>query len=395
VGYDGFESFILASVKLDSNEKSAISTDYQGLVLLTFPGEMRYPLLLDGRGLEIFLESDRAAPAFVDAPENDFLYQFLRTSVQYHTQLRLLENYLAEFSAGDAFAPEVENEFDRVNAELNALHSKLPNASFSMASVLLQARLLMESTYSVSTPEELNESKVMIRDYINTHYDLMARSDMLQEFGRQYMMMNEYVSRGKSQLKEDILKDVSDWIRLLDGRISASQVIEFFVATYFNRSMITRASEIVHEFYDIVLTDSQPMPFMLGDTLADLSITNQDGILTEQLNDWDLHKVIAIVSFESKASMAENVMLLRGITSEHLFLPVVVVSETGFSKDLCLMSQLSTAYLFYGNDAGWLEDNAGTSAEIPLFMLLDENNVVLAIARDWNIILEEELKYHD
>jgi hypothetical protein len=59
------------------------------------------------------------------------------------------------------------------------------------------------------------------------------------------------------------------------------------------------------------------------------------------------------------------------------------------------MSQLSTAYLFYGNDAGWLEDNAGTSAEIPLFMLLDENNVVLAIARDWNIILEEELKYHD
>lgn len=394
VGYEGFDSYPIAIIDIQAGEKQEISTDYIGLALLIFPAGQRYPVILDGKDHKINLEKESGVPHFSNSGENEFLYDFLENSMIYHTQLRILDATTNELGTEDDFAGALDQEISRVNNSIDSLHALLPDASVPMASVFIQARLLLESTYGISTIEELNDRKTLILDFIIDHYAYIGNSDMLQELGRQFMMMNEYVGRPKEQLKQDINQDVSNWILALDGEVNPADVVEFFVATYYNRSMVTQASEIVHAFYDIMLpSPSNDFFLQIGDTVPNFSVTNNDGILLEQLNTWDLLKILAIVSVDSKASLAENVVLMRMISAEKLFLPLIAISPQGFSTQLTSMSQLTTAYLFYANDDAWIDTYLASAPPLPLFMLLDKYNVILAMSNSRNEIFQEACKY--
>lgn len=394
IGYEGFSSYPIARIDIQAGEEIEISTDYIGLALLVYPAGQRYPIIMDGKEHQIILEKENSVPQILESVENEFLYHFLANSMMYHSRLRVLETKYIELGAEDSLTPKIIEESLQINKSIDSLYALLPSASYPMASVFIQARLLMESTYSISTLEGLNDRKLQILEYISLHYDYIGHSDMLQELGRQYMMMNEYVGRPKEQLNQDIIQDVSDWIACLEGKVHPDDVVEFFVGTFYNRSMITQASEIVHAFQDIMLQGpSNAFPFQIGDTIPNFSITNGDGVLTEDLNTWDLPKILAIVSTDSKASLAENVILLRRISDKNRFLPIIALTSSGFSAELITMSQLTTGYLFYANDDIWDNTYLGEITPTPFFLLLDEHNVIIAMSRNRKEIFKELSKY--
>jgi hypothetical protein len=393
IGFGGFGSFVLAQIEMKSGQEEVLALDYHGLALLVYETGRRYPIVLDGQNCAISLERGSGVPIFTDSGGNKFLYHFLGSSMQYHTQLRMLEETSGELGETDDFSSDILMESKRINGSLDSLYATLPNDQFPLASTLLSARLLMESTYSISTIDDLNDRKAVILDFINKNYSSLQHSDMLQELGRQFMMMNEYVGRGKVQLKKDIIQDVANWVEVLDGRIDAAEVVDFFVATYYNRSMVTQASEIVHAFDCVML--SLPEEIMLpkiGDTIPDFDIADNDGILTENLNSWDLPKILAFVSPEKKASLAETVILLRMISADKLFLPVIAIPVESLSDEIISMSNLTTAYLFFARDSKWTDNHFGRPIAMPLFLLLDENNVLVAMSTKSAEIFSEALK---
>jgi len=393
IGFDGLGSFNLAQIEMISGQEEILALDYQGLVLLVYEAGQRYPIVMDEQNCVISLEKGSGHPIFTDSGGNEFLYHFLGSSMQYHTQLRMLEETYSKLGEADDFSADILTESKRVNGSLDSLYATLPNDQFPLASTLLSARLLMESTYSISTLDDLIERKAVILDFIYKNYSKLQHSDMLQELGRQYMMMNEYVGRAKVQLKKEIIQDVADWVEVLDGKIDAALVVDFFVATYYSRSMVTQASQIVHAFDDVML--SRPEDYLwpeIGDTIPDFDMTANDGFLTEKLNSWDLPKILAFVSPEKKTSLAETVILLRMISVDKLFLPVIAIPEIYLSPEMISMTNLTTAYLFFARDSKWTDNHFGRPLALPLFLLLDENNVLVAISMKSDEIYTEAYK---
>jgi hypothetical protein len=58
---------------------------------------------------------------------------------------------------------------------------------------MIEAKQLLESTYSIKTIKELQAMKESLHTFANIHYHDLQRSDILMRLIAQYFMLHEYV----------------------------------------------------------------------------------------------------------------------------------------------------------------------------------------------------------
>jgi hypothetical protein len=389
-GFDAFRAFDIAEVDLPAGRDTIITAHYCGLALIRYANGSVYPLIMEGADTEVRFGNDSPLPIFPEGSENQFLYAFLTT----HHELGSRTAYLQNLMSGVADVPDtldgISEEIGLLKLMLDSLAASLPDPEYPLASFFLRGRMLIESSYGIRTQEELENHKQEFLAYIGNGFTQLRHSDLIQETGRQYMMMNEYVLTGKNTVSETRIGDVAAWVEMLDGLVPAREVIDFFTGVFYERSMVSQASAIVHAFRGDIFPAAFPgFPFQPCDTVPGLLLTNEEAVRTENLADWDVPKVLSFVSAGNMASLSETVMLVRNIGDAGMFLPVVAVPLEGFSVAHTGMHRLCRGFLFYAMDEEWRKQYLHSGMQLPCFLLLDGSNVVTFVSADRQEIMLE------
>ncbi len=402
-GYNGFSSFTIAELHIDSGSTATINTDYEGLVLLIYPQGQRYPLILSDDKLEINIHSPGVKPDFINSQENEFLYDYLSKYRKLEYQLMLLKETMSEMESSDPFFPELEKEQLRVQAEREKLKCTLTTNEYPMASTLLAARLLNESTYNIKTSFELNERKEAYHQFVKENAGRLIHSDMLMELARQYFMMHEYVSfipegtkdimYGKMEFNNAIISSAGNWIDLLQDMVAAEKVLDFCVGLYYDRSMVGQATGIIDAYREIAFCPGTgSIEFNIVEEVTDLSVVDSKGFNKMPMSALNLYKVLALVADTCNISKVETIALARLITEKKIAATVVVVPSGQLTENYKIMDRMYTGTFYFAQDEGWYQQNIKSHGTIPLFILLDKDNKVLEVSPDRHEIINEILK---
>jgi hypothetical protein len=388
-GFDAFSTFDIARVDLSGGRDTIINNPYRGLALMRYGNGSVYPLIMEDTETKIIFPNDSPLPVFPDGGENLFLYGFLTSFRELSARAGHLQYLLAGAEGDEDSLSHFREELGLVNSRLDSLKAGLPEPDYPLASLFLRGRMLIESSYSIRTHEELQSHKGEFLTYIREGFPQLRYSDLIQETGRQYMMMNEYVLSGKDVVNQTRINDVADWTGALAVWVEPAAVVDFFVGAFYGRSMVTQASAIAGSFAGIVISDGcVPVPFEICDTIGGLILTDYEGLRTENMDDWDVDKVLSLVSEDDMVSLAETVSLVRDITTEGLFLPLVVVPAEPLSLRHLGMRSLCQGFLFFATDESRQQIFPGSPPGLPCFLLLDSSNRVLICSSSRKEIIE-------
>ncbi|MBN2543885.1 hypothetical protein JXI42_13590 [bacterium] len=399
-GYDNFESFTIIDTSIDSGSSIKLTTDYDGFAIIKFFNSVQYPLIISQDTLSTYLHDPGEAPTVQNSPENEFMYGWLSTYVQSRSNLFTLEQ---ELSTIDSLEPEYdqkEAEIRITQGQLEKQEELLSASGFQYAKPLLQARLLNESTYGIKTLDELNEKREAFEHFVNNNYDILQHSDMLMELIKQYFMMHEYVSyleegsediKGSKKLQyEYILSGVDDWVELLKGRIESREVVEFCAGLYYARSMVTQASRIFDHYRDeFLLNDTGVKKYLFerNEQFPDLAYVDAEMESRVKLAQLKGEKIIAVISGSSLFSKVETIILARTLEENSNNVPIIFIPVEKLSNDHLLLDKMFAGDLYFIHDEAWQKEYINKDTLVPQFILLSNDNNVIAVSNDFGYII--------
>ncbi len=362
--FNGIVENSLFQGRLAAGRKQEIATSYQGLALLLLEGGRQYPLLLDDTSLQVTIITPAAAPVIDGSNANDALYSALK--------------------------------------EKTPVPEKYP-----FAHLMIQAKNLLESSYSIKTVQELTDKRKEFQEFVKTHYQQLRFSDMVRRLIGQYFMMHEYVryheqkepdkpprQNGATSYKNLYLKQqihgnefsdktrrlthqdavisgVGAWLDLLQALIPRQEVLNFCVGLYYNRSMATLGHRIVAAYpRDAFCPGMEQDHFNFPLELA-IVVRNGKDELEMSLGDFQggSEKDFAFVSTGCPVSMVETVIRARQLAKEGKNQPLFVVPlEPLSTRHFAMNRMVSKGRMLFVRDEKWRKKNLARIIRLPLFL---------------------------
>lgn len=323
---------------LAADSKQEINTPYRGLALLVFAEGQSYPVIIGDKSFTLNIVEPGNPPSFTGSIDNASFYKSL--------------------SSGDP-VPE----------------------QFKFAHLMIQAKQLLESSYSIHTVKELTTKKQEFHAFIRTNYHNLKHSDMIKRLIAQYFMMHEYAdyhiegtpaTEIKKRYQEEILTGVANWLKVLKPHITEQEILNYCVSLYYNRSMVTLAALIIEHFKDAAnCPGDAPETFTFP---GELQILQALGNKTINLSTIKGNKLIVFVSEQCPVSMVATVSKARKLADENQTIPLIVVPiEKLSSKHLAMNRMIRKGKLLFVSDEKWRTDNLPQNIKLPLFIQLEND----------------------
>jgi len=254
------------------------------------------------------------------------------------------------------------------------------SARADIARFRTRAEQLLESSYSIRTPEELNDRKKAFHGFVRDHYQDLKHSDMIRRLLGQYFIMHEYVkyhTKGapvtdiRKKYREAVLAGVGSCFKILKPYIPEHEILNDCVSLYYNRSMVTLASLIIANFRDVAYCPGvEKEKFSFPDELA---VVDANGKMERKLGEFRGDRVIAFVSNDCPVSMVETISKVRELADRKKDVPVIVAPLQKLSGSHLAMSRmLSSGNIFFINDEKWRKDNLPKNIKLPLFIRIGD-----------------------
>jgi hypothetical protein len=336
-GFNSLETNSIYKGTLDANTKYEIDTPYRGLVLLTFSGGQSYPVIIGEQYFSLNISSPGKLPSFSKSPENDIFYKALKDGEQVPSE-------------------------------------------YAFANLMIQAKHLLDSSYSIRTRKELTVKKKEFHEFVNKHYENLSHSDMLKRLIAQYFMFHEYIdyhSKGAPatdimvKYRKEVVSGVRSWIKILQPHLPEHEILNYCVSLYYKRSMVALASLIIDNFRDAA--------FCPGDNRKifsfpkDLLISKTDSMQKIKLGDLKGRKIISFVSEDCPVSMIKTVIKTRQLANQKENLPVIIAPLDTSRSYLNMARMISKANMFFISDKKWRKENLAKKIKLPLFVVVDDN----------------------
>lgn len=337
--YDGLEEISLFKGNISAGGEQDIQTGYHGLALLCFANGPRYPFIIGNESFTLRIVNPTVPPVFPGGGENVFLYQMLDGGAH--------------------------------NAK-----------KYNFARLMIQAKQLLESSYSIKTIKELTAKKEDFHEFVSKHYKSLRHSYMVRRLLAQYFMMHEYIDyhvKGapvtdiQVKYQQEVLNGVKRWMEVLEPYCQKHEVVNFCISLYYSRSMVTLASRIIEHFRDAAYCPGfkETKDYNFPD---DLIITDSSGTRDRKLGTVKGKKTIAFVSDDCPASMVETVVKARQMVNNNKGEVLVVASLEQLSKNhLSLNRMIVNGNILFIKDERWRENIRTPKIGLPLFISIDEN----------------------
>lgn len=335
IGYNGLIEIFISKGDVAAGGEFEIDTAYRGFALLVFSGGQGYPLIIGDELITAHIAGPGMPPTFTVNSENEVFYKAL--------------------TAGDPVP-----------------------AQYNFASLMIQAKQLLESNLSLRTIEELHAKKQEYHEFVVEHYDRLKHSDMVRRLIAQYFMMHEYVDYHvegapatdiRVKYQQEVLNGIGSWLDVLSPHIPRHEILNYCVSLYYNRSMVTLASVIVDNFKDVAYCPGdEDATFTFPDGMI---IT--DGYTERKLAELNGDKIIAFVSVDCPVSMVETVSKARQLADEKQTVPLLVAATEKLSyKHLVMNRMIRTGKLLFVSDEKWRTDNLTNEIKLPLFIKIED-----------------------
>lgn len=389
IGFNQFENFTIEKVKVDVDKPTILETEYKGFALLVYNGGQRYPLIIGKNDLKIKLTSPNIPPKFEDNKEMDFFYDYLSNYRQQQHETMLLNETIKNLGEGDPLVKELDAQKAKVEEDQLALIKTLDKVKYPTVVTVLKAKLLMESTYSIQTIEELDDRKDKMIQYVLKNYKVLQHSDMLLEILKQYYMMNEYVYNSNVTFEETIVKDANRWMNSLKKRISEREVLASIIQVFYNRGMISYASEIIKNNLGLVNGKSaEEIEIDLSD-ISDYVLEWSKGNNKRKMKDINYIKLISVVSDEDVFSKVETIKLQGYLNDKKSNINLITLPENKLNEGILGMNNLVQGEINYIANKGYAADKMGSNISVPFFIMLDAKNNIIKKATDRYTIQRE------
>ena len=337
-GYDGLSEKTLFRGELVAGIRQDVATSYKGLAVLHFKQGQIYPIIIDKQSFLLKISGPSTMPSFIGSDENEYFYALLRGSENSHSQ-------------------------------------------YEFADLITEAKQFLDSAASIRTVNELQAMKEKFHTFVLEHYQNLYRSDMLRRLIAQYFMMHEYVDYHlpdtpatdiRMQYQKAIMDGVRNWIDILQPNIPPNEVLNYCASLYYDRSMVTLASQIIDHFReeaycpgkknkDLKLTDN-------------LKLTKNGKSLDTDLVDLQGDKYFSFVSTDCPVSMVATIVQARRLAYQDKSASLIVVPLEKLSeKHLSLSRMLSYNNLYFVDDEKWRHKNLPQKIKLPFFIPAHDN----------------------
>lgn len=340
VGYSDLTEYPLYEGSSASGEEKTLKLmpSYQGLALLSFSGGQKYPIIIGNHPITVHISSPQTPPTFIHSDENIFFY--------------------------------------------NALSSKSTvskSTTYPFAQLMLQAKKLLKSSYTIKTPSELSDKKTEIESFVSGNYSLLRHSDMVRRLIDQYFMMHEYVnyhqegapaSDIRKKYINEVVAGVGRWVDTLQPHIANHEILNYCVSLYYKRSMVSLAS--------IIMNRHKKIAFCPGETLSethfsdDLSVLNHATNRSIPLKEITQQKYITTVSLKCPVSLVQAVSKARQFASRKDNIVVIAAPVEELSEEHLAMNRLlSQGQILFINDSEWSNSVDTQKVRLPQAILID------------------------
>jgi hypothetical protein len=329
VGYDGLAESVLSRGSIPAGGKQHIATSYQGLALLRFTSGPDYPVLLGDAPVTLDVADPTVPPTMTGSGANEFLY--------------------------------------------TRLAGKGPKGTPSdFALLLLRAKELLESTYSIRTVPELDASN---------HYTSLRHSDMVRRLIGQSFMMHEYVTFGgegtppadiRARYEQAVQNEVGAWLALLRAHIPEPEVLNYCLSLYYQRGMVTLAALIAEQFPHAAFCPGAAQE--RWHFPPDLRVVEADGRGERPLATIEGEKIIAFVSADCPVSLVATVTRARQIADQGQRVQLIVAPIQQLSAaHLGLNRMVHNGRLLFIDDEPWRNEHLAETIRLPLFVPLGDD----------------------
>lgn len=346
-GYDGFRADTLASITLDSSGQGRITIPYRGFILLVMENGRIFPLILDKKKTRLVVEDYAKTPEFRKDEENTFFYQMLISSQKILGKKQAINEGFRFFQKDDPYRPALDEQMDTLTKRKARYEKIAGERKEGLAGVLLQSKLLIESTSGITTREQLDDRKMAILRFIRSHSDKLKHTDMLRQLAFQYEMMNEYIAWGQYPYEQVMVDDVGTWIDSLGLQLGKREIVRYFLEFYLGRSMVSMAIKVA----------DQHLPWSLcpvvkeggTDTIADVEVKISDSrLVAGSLKKISAFKILFLYDSGCPACIAEQVSLMRILKQERLPVPMITLfSAADEEKGLSILTRLQRETFLY------------------------------------------------
>lgn len=376
-GFSGMKEEKLTELVLDKEGFAKYSGDYQGFALIEIENKGLFPVIL-GQETVKFSIDERGIPQFTDK-ENAWLYDALnRKNISEQKRITLKEN-LNYFREDDPYYRVLK----RKQVELDSLKGLNENAarnkSGTLASLILQGRQVIESTYGIRTKEQLYDRKKAMLDYLYINFEKLYHTDMFRQIAFQYAMMNEYVAKSREEHYKYVIADIGDWITKLDGKLTPEEITEFFLSMAAGRRMISLGTEILGNFGKYTGCPVKNFPHHGKSTLADFTVhlwkSKETQLPMSKISNGK--KLVIFYDEDCVFCLSGHVRMMNLLEKNGASVPVITVFTGQKSptelEDLVLPRQFN--YWYYDDPAtGSKLTSALGIQKYPAFVVLDPAN---------------------
>jgi hypothetical protein len=241
---------------------------------------------------------------------------------------------------------------------------------------MIQAKHLLESSYSIQTIKELTAKKKEFHEFVNKHYNNLSHSDMLKRLIAQYFMFHEYIdyhTKGApaTENRKEVVNGVRSWIKTLQPHLPEHEILNYCVSLYYKRSMVALASLIIDNFRNAAYCPGDKRKTFSFP--KDLLITKPDSSQEIKLADLKGKKIISFVSEDCPVSTVETVIKARQLAGRKEHLPIIIAPLDLSKSYLNMARMISKPNIFFINDEKWRKENLEKKIKLPLFIVVNDN----------------------
>lgn len=375
VGYNYFSYDTIGSVKLDKNGVATLNHKYQGFALVTIGNSKQYPIILKGSSNSLNITSEEELPVFYNDNENNFLFRNLIAKDRLYRKTMSIDESLKGFMEDDPVYPILLSEKAKLDMMKNSYNKSLIDSSFYFAAKLLLAKELIETTYGIRTQDELKDRKSAFLEFIKSNLKILKHSDMLQQFGSQYVMMNEYVVTGQSNHYEQVINDVDKWVKYFGKEIGTKPIVEFFMNAYAGRSMLGMAGRISSAYSkEVACKVNLKKLNSKGKSFAeiDVKLSKRSSNTVKLKSIPSSYKILYFYKDNCPVALVQNIILSRYMSSKMYQIPVLTIFDANAENTVKLLGRLKPETFYYTEDKSLFK--LAKIKKAPSYILLNKEN---------------------
>ncbi len=333
-GYNQLQENTLFHGELAAGTGFEINTEYVGLALLVFEQGQAYPVVIGEKSFILKSDNPELLPHFVNSEENEYFYRLLSGT---------------------------EEE----------------DGQYTFVDLMIEAKQILNSTGFIRTVEELQAMKERMHSFVRTHYRGLQHSDTLRRLLAQYFMMHEYVDYHilessatviQVRYQNALINGVESWLDLLSPNLPTHEILNYCVALYYDRGMVSLAFKIMQAFTQSALCPGREDLHPHFPT--DLTVINANG----KQSTWQelrAKKTVVFVSSECPVSMVEAVVQARHL-ARRSDEPMVIVPLESLSPDhFAIHRQVDGGNIMFVDDEKWRIENLSQQMPPPRTVKLE------------------------